>query len=368
MKASKRSVKNRSSERKGRAPESHPLSPWAPLLHAALVWLVLLTLASWLQRGDWTAWVGQAAWVAMLFGVSAALTWLVFFRRSLSPLKVAPGRRWEGVAILGIGFALYIGLFATWIASGEMSVSTSWRQQLLAGTAVASPILFSGATQQAFALSATNFSTTNAWNARRLQLGEIALLLLFSLMAFPLLSAALGADSSDGGAAQRWMWMATALAIGAALFLGQMALQALRRPGAAMLIFAAALFYQALVNFGYARAHGESGPGAAVHLLALAAAAAMDVMYMLRLPDADSKASLRSALGVATLAAFTLAAFFRMQMFGVPSLDPPLALVGLGAGAVLGLWCGWRGAEIGRWLAASAHLCRQNVAKKRKQP
>lgn len=368
MRASKRSVKNRSSERKGRAPESHPLSPWAPLLHAALVWFVLLALASWLQRGDWIAWAGQVVWVAMLFGVSAAVTWFVFFRRLFSPLNVAPRRRLGGVAMLGVGFVLYIGLFATWIASSEMSASARWRQQLLAATAAASPILFTGAMQQAFALSTTNPSATNAWNARRLGLGEIALLLLFSLIVFPLLSAALGMGSSDGGAAQPWMWMATTLAIGVALFMGQMALQMLRRPGAAMMVFAAALFYQALVNFGYARAHGENGPGAAVHFLALAAAAAMDVMYMLRLPDADSTASLRSALSVAALAAFTIAAFFRMQMFGVTSLDPSLALMGLGAGAVLGLWCGWRGAEIGRWLAASAHLCGQNVTKKRTQP
>jgi len=297
--------------------------------------------------------------VIALFSISSALAWFTLLRRTFFSFKGVIGNRLGGLAILALGVTLFVMLFVTWIASGEIGSSPEWPQQLLAATAVASPILFAGAARQASTLP-----TMKTWNARRLQGGEIVLLLLLSLMAFSLLSGALGRGSLEGAATQPRMWMTTVLATGIALFVGQIALQVLRRPGAAMIVFAAALFYQAFVNFGYAHTLGKSGPGAAAHLLALAAAAAMDVVYMLRLPDADSPASLRSALGVGVLVAFTTAAFFRVPMFGVVSLDLPLAAVAFAAAAAFGVWSGWCGAEGGRWLTASAWLRIQDSAEK----
>lgn len=355
MKANKRRSNHRSPARWAEFQENLSIPSEAALFHAAFVWLILLAFASWLQGGNLATVAGDIAWTIALFSVSSALAWFTLLRRTPFFFKGVVGKRLEGFAILALGVTLFAMLFAAWITSGEMRSSPEWPQQLLAATAVASPILFAGAARQASTLS-----TVKAWNARRLQGGEIVLLLLLSLMAFPLLSGALGTGSFEGAATQPRMWMTTVLATGSALFIGQVALQVLRRPGAAMIVFAAALFYQAFVNFGYAHMLGESGPGAAAHFLALAAAAAMDVVYMVRLPDANSQASLRSALGVGVLVAFTTAAFFRGPLFGVTSLDLPLTAVAFVAAAAFGAWSGWCGAEGGRWLTALSQLRIQN--------
>jgi len=360
MKANKRRSSHRSLARWAKFQENFPVPSEAALFHAALVWLVLLALASWMQGGDLATSAGAIAWMIALFSISSALAWFTLLRRTFFFFKGVIGNRLTGLAILALGVTLFAMLFVTWIAAGEMRSSPEWPQRLLAATAVASPILFAGAARQASMLP-----TMKAWNARRLQGGEIVLLLLLSLMAFSLLSGALGMGSLEGAATQPRMWMTTVLATGIALFIGQIGLQVLRRPGAAMIVFAAALFYQAFVNFGYAYVLGESGPGAAAHFLALAAAAAMDVVYMLRLPDADSQDSLRSALGVGVLVAFTTAAFFRAPMFGVASLDLPLAAIAFAATAAFGGWSGWCGARGGRWLTGSARLRVQNSAEKR---
>lgn len=360
MKANKRRSSHRSLARWAKFQENLSIPSEAALFHAALVWLVLLALASWMQGGGLATSAGAIAWVIALFSVSSALAWFTLLRRTFFSFKGVSGNRLEGLAILALGVTLFAMLFVTWIAAEKMGSSPEWPQRLLAATAVASPILFAGAARQASMLP-----TMKAWNARRLQGGEIVLLLLLSLMAFPLLSGALGMGSLEGAATQSQMWMTTVLATGTALFIGQVGLQVLRRPGAAMIVFAAALFYQAFVNFGYAHALGEGGPGAAAHFLALAAAAAMDVVYMLRLPDADSQASLRSALGVGVLVAFTTAAFFRAPMFGITSLDLPLAAIAFAAAAAFGGWSGWCGARGGRWLTGSVQSRVQNSAKKR---
>jgi hypothetical protein len=358
MKANKRRSNHRSLARWAKFQENFPVPSEAALFHAALVWLVLLALASWMQGGDLASSAGTIAWMIALFSVSSALAWFMLLRRTPFSFK-GIGNYLAGLATLALGVTLFAMLFVTWIASGEMRSSPEWPQQLLVATAVASPILFAGAARQASTLP------TMTWNARRLQGGEIVLLLLLSLMAFSLLSGALGMGSFEGAATQSQMWMTTVLATGTALFIGQVGLQVLRRPGAAMIVFAAALFYQAFVNFGYAHTLGEGGPGAAAHFLALAAAAAMDVVYMLRLPDADSQASLRSALGVGVLVAFTTAAFFRAPMFGVASLDLPLAAIAFAAAAAFGGWSGWCGARGGQWLTGSVRLRVQNSAEKR---
>lgn len=347
MKANKRGSTNSSPARWGKRQESISPPSVAALLQAALAWLFLLALAVWVEGNNPALSAGAVAWTIALFGLSGAFVWFTFLRRAPLSFRDSIGDRLGGLAILALGVLLFAVLFVAWIASGEMRSSPEWPRQLVATTGAVSPLLFAGVAQQV-----STFPAAKGWNARRLRGDEIVLLLLLSLMAFPLLSGALGMNAM-GGAATPWrMWMMTALAAGTALFVGQVALQTLHRPGASMIVFAAALFYQALVNFGYAHTHGEQGPGVAPHVLALAAAAAMDVMYMLRLPDADSQASLQSALGVGVLTAFITAAFFRGPMFGITLLDLPLAAVAFVAVAAFGFWSGWCGAGGGRWLAA----------------
>jgi hypothetical protein len=143
-------------------------------------------------------------------------------------------------------------------------------------------------------------------------------------------------------------WLAPVLATGVVLFAGQIALQMLRRPGAAVMVFAAAIFYRALANFVLAQIPEAATVGAAVHFLALAAAGAQDMTYAVRLTDADVHANaVHFALAAGVSVSIAVALIFWPQLLGVSAADArESVLLVVGLGAPVGIGFGWCGATL----------------------
>jgi hypothetical protein len=138
------------------------------------------------------------------------------------------------------------------------------------------------------------------------------------------------------------------LTVGVALFIGQIALQVLRRPGAAVMVFAAAIFYRALANFVLIQIPEAETVGAAVYFLALAAAGAQDMTYATRLADADVQRTFHFALAAGVSVSIAVALIFWPQLLGVSPLTPERAILVIGLGAPIGVGGGWCGAIYGR--------------------
>jgi hypothetical protein len=159
-----------------------------------------------------------------------------------------------------------------------------------------------------------------------------------------------------GTVSSRPAWLYPALIVGVVLFIGQIALQVLRRPGAAILVFAAVLFFQAITNFLFQQLFGAVDVGAAAQFLALIPAAALDVVYVYRLPEADDASTAWIALGAGIVAMLAGGLLLLPRLVADPPVDgatlPGMIVAGIG----VGLFCGWCGARIGRAMAGVRRL------------
>ena len=290
--------------------------------------------------------------------VMAAVMWFA----ALAPAarRRITEQRPQRLAYLATAAGLIFVVAHFWLAAAAATTADAQgaAQWLRLIDAAVLPVLFAAAIQ------ASVLPPTAAWDARRLGAREINLLLLLSIAALLLLPGGdagwvdalpaaepfSDATGQSGAALAGAPWLAVVAATGVALFCGQIALHALRRPGAAVMVFAAALFYQATANFVFAQASGATGLDAVAHFLAFVAAIVMDAVYMIRIYAADERPTLWWALAMGITTAVTTALILLPSLAGYPAVTPVTA-IGVAAGcAVLGLWCGWCGAGLGRWM------------------
>lgn len=332
------------------------------LILAGSALLMLLILGVWERAGAFSGqfWV-ESAWVAGGFLAAALLVRITFTlaQRVVSSTLYQP----ITYAATPVGLLLMGGIF--WVQGMDAlgrgaSAFIMWDALPAVLGAAAIPFLLAAVSLQASLLPARR-----AWDTRRLDLRAINVILLLSITAVLLLPG--GAAAWDQAqtiqmtavqsvnpffavAAGPAAWFMPVLAIAVALFAGQIALQMLRRPGVVVMIFAAALFYQAIANFVFVQDAGYVGLDATAHLLALFAAIVMDAAYMLRLHIADDRRTLWYALAACILSTAGAALILLPGVIGHPPATVE-AIAGVVAGsALVGLWVGWCGAKLGCWL------------------
>jgi hypothetical protein len=340
-----------------------PASTTSAPLNAGAAVFMLLVLGVGVREGAMTAqfWQ-QVLWGAGAFVVASTAVWLAAFAaKPTAPLHRAPPQQRQTLAYLATAAGLLFVIVNFWlVAAGAVQTKTLFPAAWLPFAAAAVlPVLFAAAAIQASLLPPA------AWDARRLSLREINVALLLSIPALLLLPGgasgwreALHLQPKPGalavglpvGSSDAVRWLAPVLATGVALFIGQTALHALRRPGAALMVFTAVLFYQATANFVFAQTSGATTLDAAAHVLALLAAVVLDVVYMIRVYAADDRRTLWYALAVSIVMAAGTALLLLPRTPSYPSVAGT-AIVGVMTGsATLGLWCGWGGASFGRWM------------------
>lgn len=329
----------------------HQVATWRPALYALSALVLLLALGAWGRVGGLTAvfW-RELALLAGSASVAGALAWWAVLQPA-APLHRAGAtiqRVIIAVAPLA-GLALVAG--ASWLAATgtttEKGEAGPWGAVLIGAGSV---LLTTAA-----AFQATRLRPPPTWRTRRLTLREVNVIVLLSAGAALLLANAAPAGlglSTMPQEASRWSF--PAVVAGVALFCGQVALQLVRRPGAAMMLFAAVLLYRALANFLLAQTYTVPGSAAAAEFLALVPAVLMDAFYMVRLPEADAPRTLRSALLIATIATVTTALLMAPQLFG--AAFAVWEIVGAAsAGLLIGVWCGQCGAVFGAWVLSRQH-------------
>ena len=294
----------------------------------------LYGLKAWIEVGGaaplfWR----QALLIASAAAIAGAGTWWRSHvrRRRPAPARISPprARRRAGLLTL-LGLLLLVGLL--WVEMHQGAAASLARTGIALGAAWG---MLAGVVVQAAHLPAAR-----DWNMRRLSVAELSVILQLSVVVFLLLPV----NPSPSVTA----WLAVVQTTGVTLFAGQIALQVLRRPGAAIMVVAAVLFYRALANFVLAQQPDVAEVGAAVQFLALAPAGALDVAYAVRLADADAQQSQVFALAAGVGVALTAALIFWPQLPGAPSLTAEVVLFVVGAGAAIGSACGWCGAAFGR--------------------
>lgn len=341
-----------------------PVSTMSTPLNGGAVVLALLVLGVGAREGAITAqfWQ-QSLWSAGMFAIASAAVWFVAFATDskVSLRRALPQQRQTFIYLATAAGLLFVivnfWLIAIGVLQTKMLFLAAW---LPSASAVILPILFAAA-----AIQASLLPSAAAWDVRRLTLRELNVVVLLSIPALLLLSGGANnwretlhlqqepgvlAAGLPAGASDAVRWLAPVLATGVALFIGQTALHALRRPGAASMVFTAVIFYQAIANFLFAQTSGATSLDAAAHFLALLAAVVLDVVYMIRIYAADERRTLWYALA----ASVVMAAGTALILLPRTSSYPPVtvtAFVGVMAGsATLGLWCGWSGARFGRWM------------------
>ena len=327
--------------------KTHTQPPAAPPVHYAGGALALLLLPGvWIATGG----VTPRFWVAVLTGgvtlvvIGAVVWWTLFRPQTPGALLRASSRRRQTFASLTTGFGLLLLGWRLWSAPDAAAPAT------LAATITAVWALLAGVALQTSLLSAAA-----QWTTRRLGLRELHVILQLAVAALLLLPAeqpawmqAAAPNAASGAAVAAWML--PAVVVGVALFAGLIALHGLRRPGAAVMIFAAVLFLRALANFALAQSPGAAAQSAVAPFLALVPAAALDVVYVLR-ADADAQLTLRAALTAGIVAALVAALLFLPRLPGFPPPTAATGLIAVGTCAVVGVWCGWCGAAYGHALA-----------------
>ena len=315
------------------------LPSWLPLLIVGSALCLLMALGVWSIAGAFNAYFWRDAGLSLsVLVVAGVLLWKAAVPSESSAAHQASPAMSQTVAYLATLCGLLLVVVIIWlqVTSGSMPGALTSSVGTVAMLAAA-------------AAQGQRLSFLARWDTRRLGLREVNAILLLSVAAYLLL---LPAEPTT-----QPLWLFSALATGVSLFAGQAALQMLRRPGVAVVVFAAGLFYQALANFALAQtpaavaAKGEP-PSAAAQFLALAPAAAMDAIYMLRLPDADARPTLWLAMAAGIAVSFSAEVFFLVQLSGSASLASTAIVRALMASAVVGLWCGWCGAQFGRWRAS----------------
>lgn len=316
-----------------------------PALYALSALALLLALGTWSRTGGLTAlfW-RELALLAGSAGVASALAWWAALRPD-APLHRASTALQQVIVVAAplTGLALVAG--ASWLAATGATTGRSepgpWEAVLIGAGSV---LLTTAA-----AFQAARLQPPPTWRTRRLTLREVNVIVLLSAGAALLLANAAPAGlglSAALSTTNRWIFPAAVTGI--ALFCGQLALQLVRRPGAAMILFAAVLLYRALANFLLAQTHTVPGSAAAAEFLALVPAVLMDAVYMVRLPEAGAPRTMRSALLIATVATVAVALLVAPQLFG--GAFTLWEIVGaVSAGLVVGVWCGQCGAMFGAW-------------------
>jgi len=323
----------------------------APLLTYSLIVApaFLRMLGAWIDAGGNLALFWREALVIAGVAVSMAgvLWWGVFHPTRRRVLLRASRRVRQRLAYLTtlVG-ALLVGLFwvATQPAPGGGDERITPDLILLALTTSTVWLLLTSGVMQTSLLA-----PTRAWDVRRLSVRELNAILQLAMAAWLLLPTDLPAGTSATVA-----WLLPVQVLGVGLFTGQLVLHALRRPGTAVMVFAAVLFYRALANFVLVQLTAATGLTAAVQFLALAPAASLDATYMMRLTDADSRVTFRYALVASSVVTMGAALFSLPQTPGFPPLSVASALLVVALGAPVGLGCGWSGATIGRTAIALA--------------
>lgn len=297
----------------------------------------LYLLSTWIDAGG----APSAFWrhALLIIGVTAVVSagawWGVrpHMRRRTATRTGAHGAQPLAALITILGLLLLAGLL--WLDIRQVTETGAASLVRTAITLAAVWVLLAGVM-----LQAAHLPPAQDWNLHRLGVPELNLILQLSVAALLLLPA----KPPTGDTA----WLAPVLVAGVVLFTGQIALHVLRRPGAAIMVFAAVLFYRALANFVLAQTPDTQAAGAAVHFLALAPAGALDTAYAVRLPDADARRTLYFSLAAGIGVALAAALIFWPQLPGVSALTPEAALLVIGLGAPVGIGCGWCGATFGR--------------------
>lgn len=296
----------------------------------------LYVLKAWIDAGG----AAPSFWRQALLIVSAAAIagagawWRSHaHRRRQAPTRISPpcARRLADMLTL-LGLLLLVGLLWMEVRQAAGNGAASLARTGIALSAVWGMLA-------GVVLQAAHLPVARAWDMHRLSMAELSMILQLSVVVFLLLPV----NPPPSVTA----WLAAVQTIGVTLFAGQIALQVLRRPGAAIMVVAAVLFYRALVNFVLAQQPDAAGIGAAVQFLALAPAGALDVAYAVRLTDADAQRLQVFALAAGISVALAAALIFWPQLPGVPSLTAEVVLFVVGAGAIMGSACGWCGAAFG---------------------
>lgn len=326
--------------------KSRTQSPASPIYYAGGALALLLLPGVWLATGGLTPrfWPAVLTGMALLAGMGAVVWWAIFRPQPSSALLRATPPHRQMLAWLATACGLLLLGGRLWNAPDAAAPAT------LAATIIAVWILLAGVALQTSLLPASA-----QWNTRRLawrelhvilQLGVTALLLLPTDQPAWMQTPASGAAPPSEAIAA---WLLPAAVAGVVLFVGLIALHGLRRPGAAVMVFAGVLFLRALANFALAQSTGDATLSAVAPFLALVPAAALDAVYVLR-PDAAMRTSLRDALAAGVIAVIGAALLFLPQLPGFPPLTTATGVIVVGTCAVVGSWCGWCGALYGRGL------------------
>jgi hypothetical protein len=316
----------------------------APTLSLLLIGVpaCLRVLGAWVDAGGNTpAFWRQALLIAGIAAVAVAGTWWIILPRARRRAATSIGaRRAQRLSYLITILGLLLLVELLWLDIRQVTATGDMFQDAanLARTTVTLGAVWgmlAGVT-----LQAAHLPPARGWDMHRLGIAELNVILQLSVAALLLLPV----NPPTGATA----WLAPVLAVGVALFIGQIALQVLRRPGAAVMVFAAAIFYRALANFVLIQIPEAETVGAAVYFLALAAAGAQDMTYATRLADADVQRTFHFALAAGVSVSIAVALIFWPQLLGVSPLTPERAILVIGLGAPIGVGGGWCGAIYGR--------------------
>ena len=264
--------------------------------------------------------------------------------------------RWRNDSLLGLLalLALYSLLVMAAVllwrrvdATGAMAPGAA---HVLLSVAVAATMLGAAAVQTSV------LPQPAGWTIHRLGGGELNAVILLAVAAAILLLAGAGAWGEQPAGTLRPAWYYPAAILGVTLFIGQIGLHVLHRPGAAILIFAAVLFFRAITNFLFQQFFGMTGAGAAAEFLALIPAAAMDVVYVYRTDEAGEMSTSWLAIGVGSAAMLTGGLWLLPRLVASPPVDAGTLPGLLITGAVVGLFGGWCGARLGRTMAGVRRL------------
>lgn len=300
---------------------------WATLLQvypggagAEAITLLLLAAAALLV----------AAGVAVVVGfVRDAGGWDARLRRA--PLAA-------GLAVLAAPNALLLAAWAVTAAPGLQAPATA---------------LLAAAVLVASARLAQRSQTAAEWNLRRFNLTELQILvgmgmaatLILGVLAWPWETATL----TGAAALPTWQFTTVSLAVG--IGAGQFVLQALRRPGAAVMALMVAFGVRALLNGLLQRPLGGFEGAAPAYLLALAPAGIMDLVYLYNMRRADDTRILWQALSSAVTATLLGSLLVLETLVAYPPVTSETIPGIIVAGAVAGFAVGWLGMVAGRWCA-----------------
>ena len=256
--------------------------------------------------------------------------------------------RWRSDAPLGLLgllslFALLVmaaGLL--WPGVDATGVPAQDTSHVLLGVGMAAVMLGAAAVQTSL------LPQPAGWTIHRLGGGELNTVILLAVAAAILLLAGAGAWGHSPDNALRPAWYYPAVILGVTLFIGQVGLHVLQRPGAAILIFAAALFLRAITNFLFQQFYGMTEAGATAEFLALIPAAAMDVVYVYRTDEAGAMSTSWLAIGVGSAAMLAGGLWLLPRLVAYPPVDGATLPGLLIAGAGVGVFGGWCGARLGR--------------------